>query len=88
MTATRHRGLFTIPVTPFGPDGALDEDSLRRVLAFCFEAGAHGVVTPVNASEFSTLDPHERAPWPGSPWRSRSGRGGARGGGEGGRCRW
>jgi dihydrodipicolinate synthase/N-acetylneuraminate lyase len=60
MTATRHRGLFTIPVTPFSPDGALDEDSLRRVLAFCFEAGAHGVVTPVNASEFSTLDPQER----------------------------
>jgi dihydrodipicolinate synthase/N-acetylneuraminate lyase len=60
MTATRHRGLFTIPVTPFSPEGALDEDSLRRVLAFCFEAGAHGVVTPVNASEFSTLDPQER----------------------------
>jgi dihydrodipicolinate synthase/N-acetylneuraminate lyase len=56
----RHRGLFTIPVTPFATDGSLDEGSLRRVLAFCLEAGAHGIVTPVNASEFSTLDPEER----------------------------
>jgi 4-hydroxy-tetrahydrodipicolinate synthase len=59
-TPTRHRGLFTIPVTPFTDQGALDADSLRRVIAFCVEAGAHGIVTPVNASEFTTLDAGER----------------------------
>jgi dihydrodipicolinate synthase/N-acetylneuraminate lyase len=55
-----HRGLFTIPVTPFTDSGALDIDSLRRVIAFCVEAGAHGIVAPVNASEFTTLTPEER----------------------------
>lgn len=55
-----HRGLFTIPITPFTASGALDEASLHRVIAFCLEAGAHGIVTPVNASEFSTLDDAER----------------------------
>ncbi|HEX2037011.1 MAG TPA: dihydrodipicolinate synthase family protein [Chloroflexota bacterium] len=57
----RHRGLFTIPVTPFTDQGALDEASLRRLIAFCVEGGAHGIVTPVNASEFTTLSPAERA---------------------------
>lgn len=56
----RHRGLFTIPVTPFTDEGALDVDSLRRVVTFCVEAGAHGIVAPVNASEFTTLSPEER----------------------------
>ncbi|MBI3971740.1 MAG: dihydrodipicolinate synthase family protein [Chloroflexi bacterium] len=60
MTGVRHRGLFAIPVTPFTEDGALDEASLRRVIAFCIEAGTHGIVTPVNASEFTTLTPEER----------------------------
>ena len=60
MTAIRHRGLFTIPVTPFTAEGALDVDSLRRVIAFCVEGGAHGIVAPVNASEFTTLTPEER----------------------------
>jgi 4-hydroxy-tetrahydrodipicolinate synthase len=59
MTTT-HRGLFAIPPTPFTANGALDEESLRRTIAFCLEAGTHGIVTPVNASEFSTLTPQER----------------------------
>ena len=57
---TQHRGLFAIPVTPFTDTGAFDEASLRRTLAFCLEAGTHGIVTPVNASEFSTLSTEER----------------------------
>ena len=56
----RHRGLFTIPVTPFTEQGALDVQSLRRLIAFCVEAGAHGIVAPVNASEFTTLTAEER----------------------------
>jgi dihydrodipicolinate synthase/N-acetylneuraminate lyase len=34
--------------------------SLRREVEFCIEAGAHGVVCPVNASEFWTLSDEER----------------------------
>ena len=55
-----HRGLFAIPVTPFDEQLRLDEPSLHRVLQFCVEAGAHGIVTPVNASEFTTLTFEER----------------------------
>ena len=58
--AEQHRGLFAIPVTPFTDDGVLDEGSLRRLIAFCVEAGSHGIVTPVNASEFTTLTDDER----------------------------
>lgn len=57
---TRHRGLFAIPVTPFKDDGALDEESLRSLIAFSLAAGTHGIVTPVNASEFTTLSADER----------------------------
>ena len=53
-------GVFTIPVTPFTENGELDEDSLCRVTEFCVAAGGHGVVAPVNASEFSTLSDDER----------------------------
>jgi len=54
------RGVFTIPVTPFHEDGSIDWDSLRRCVEFCIEAGAHGIVMPVNASEFFTLTDDER----------------------------
>ena len=56
----RHRGLFTIPPTPFSAEGALDVDSLRRVISFCVETGAQGIVSPVNVSEFTTLTRDER----------------------------
>lgn len=54
------RGVFTIPCTPFTETGALDLDSLRSEIAFCLEAGAHGIVAPVNASEAWTLTDDER----------------------------
>lgn len=54
------RGVFTIPCTPFTDTGALDVESLRREVGFCVEAGAHGIVSPVNASEFWTLTDDER----------------------------
>jgi 4-hydroxy-tetrahydrodipicolinate synthase len=54
------RGVFTIPVTPFDDSGDLDEGGLRRCVAFCVEAGAHGLVAPVNASEFTALTDDER----------------------------
>lgn len=37
------RGVFTIAVTPFRPDGALDEESLDRVVEFYLEKGATGL---------------------------------------------
>lgn len=54
------RGVFTIPCTPFTDSGALDLESLRREVEFCVAAGAHGLVAPVNASEFWTLSDQER----------------------------
>lgn len=54
------RGVFTIPCTPFHDDGALDLQSLASVVEFCVDAGAHGLVAPVLASEAWTLSPEER----------------------------
>jgi 4-hydroxy-tetrahydrodipicolinate synthase len=57
------RGIFPIVVTPFTDSYELDEASLRRVVRFCIEAGARGLVGPANASEFSTLSDDERERW-------------------------
>lgn len=59
-SASRWRGIFTIPVTPFTDGADLDIDSLRSEIDFCIEAGAHGIVHPVMASEFFTLTDEER----------------------------
>jgi dihydrodipicolinate synthase/N-acetylneuraminate lyase len=55
-----YRGVFTIPCTPFTDAGALDEASLQREVEFCLQCGAHGIVAPVNASEFTSLSDDER----------------------------
>ncbi len=57
---TQMRGVFTIPVTPLDANGNLDEPSLRACVDFCVEAGAHGIVAPVNASEAPFLSDAER----------------------------
>lgn len=54
------RGVFAIPPTPFLDDDAIDEVSLQRCIDFCIEAGAHGIVIGVNASEGIALTDHER----------------------------
>ncbi len=54
------RGIYTIPSTPFHENGQLDEDGLRRIVDFCVGCGAHGIVSPVNASAFTTLTDDER----------------------------
>lgn len=54
------RGIFTIPSTPFREDGEIDVPSFRRLVDFCIECGAHGLVFPVNASEFTSLSDVER----------------------------
>jgi dihydrodipicolinate synthase/N-acetylneuraminate lyase len=55
-----YRGIFTIPSTPFTASGEIDIPSFRRLIDFCIECGAHGLVFPVNASEFTTLSDAER----------------------------
>src|SRR5436190_3889488 len=54
------RGVYPVLVTPFDEHGDLDLVGLERCVAFCLEAGAHGVVALVNASEFTTLSDTER----------------------------
>lgn len=55
-----YRGVYTIPSTPFDEQGRLDEEGLRRIVDFCVGCGAHGLVYPVNASQFSVLSDEER----------------------------
>jgi dihydrodipicolinate synthase/N-acetylneuraminate lyase len=55
-----YRGIFTIPSTPFREDGEIDIPSFRRLVDFCIECEAHGLVFPVNASEFTSLSDVER----------------------------
>lgn len=54
------RGIFTIPSTPFQENGEIDIPGFRRVVDFCIDCGAHGLVYPVNASEFTSLSDAER----------------------------
>jgi dihydrodipicolinate synthase/N-acetylneuraminate lyase len=56
----RFQGVFAVLCTPFDLSGELDEGSLRRQVRFCHACGAHGLVAPVNASEFYTLSDAER----------------------------
>ncbi len=58
--ARQMRGVYSIPVTPFDEHGAVDYVSLSRCVEFCVEAGADGIVMPVNASEGPTLTDDER----------------------------
>jgi 4-hydroxy-tetrahydrodipicolinate synthase len=54
------RGVFPVLVTPFDQDGSIDFPSLDRCVEFCMTSGAAGVVTLVNASEFTTIADDER----------------------------
>lgn len=60
MTSKTFRGIFAIPPTPFNPDETLDAKSLDSILNFTVDAGSHGIVTPVMASEYQVLNDEER----------------------------
>jgi 4-hydroxy-tetrahydrodipicolinate synthase len=60
MPTKPFRGVFAIPVTPFDKQGEVDVGSLKRCVDFCIAGGAHGIVAPVNASEFNSLTDDER----------------------------
>lgn len=53
-------GVIPVLATPFGPDGSLDRDSLRRLVEFQVSAGADGVATFGMASEAFALTGAER----------------------------
>lgn len=59
-THSQFRGVYAIPVTPFNDDLSIDWESLRKCVAFSVQAGAHGIVVPVNASEGPYLTDAER----------------------------
>jgi len=54
------RGILPVLQTPLTRSGDLDIASLKREVAFCIEAGAHGLVFPVLGSEFPYLSDRER----------------------------
>lgn len=54
------KGVYPIVVTPFRDDGAVDHDSLDRLVEHLLAQGAHGLGLFGNASEGYTLMPHER----------------------------
>lgn len=56
---SQYRGIFSIPHTPFTAKGAIDSESLKRVVEFAVNSGASGIVGPVLASEFYTLSEEE-----------------------------
>jgi 4-hydroxy-tetrahydrodipicolinate synthase len=60
MANKQFRGIFGIPPTPFNLDETLDIKGLDSVLNFTVDAGAHGIVMPVMASEYQALDDGER----------------------------
>jgi 4-hydroxy-tetrahydrodipicolinate synthase len=54
------RGIFPIVVTPFHDDGAIDYDSLDRLIDYLLVQGVHGLGLFGNASEGYTLTGAER----------------------------
>ena len=60
MSLPTLRGAFTALVTPFTPDGALDEAAFRRLVRWQVLAGIDGLVPCGTTGEAPTLSPDER----------------------------
>ncbi|MDD3334419.1 MAG: dihydrodipicolinate synthase family protein [Eubacteriales bacterium] len=56
----KFRGIFGILVAPFDDKLALDVEDVKSQVEFCVKGGVHGIVVPVNASEYWTLSETER----------------------------
>ena len=65
------RGIIPPFVTPFRPDEELDEEGLRREVAFHLEAGVHGVSVSGSTGEGGLLRDEELR----RVWTMREGRG-------------
>ena len=55
-----YRGIFAIQYSTFREDGVFDESDFESQVEFTVGAGAHGIVWPVMASEFTVLTEKER----------------------------
>lgn len=54
------RGIYGILTAAYKEDMDLDEISIRKQADFCVRGKSHGIVVPVNASEFIVLSDQER----------------------------
>jgi dihydrodipicolinate synthase/N-acetylneuraminate lyase len=54
------QGVYPILATCFHPNDEIDYDSQRRLIDFCIEGGAHGLVILANASEGHLLSDQEK----------------------------
>ncbi|MCZ6633414.1 MAG: dihydrodipicolinate synthase family protein [bacterium] len=54
------RGIFAIPQSVYLENGNFDDAGLTTEVEYCVKAGAHGIVWPVMASQFSVLTHEER----------------------------
>lgn len=54
------RGTYTVMVTPFGPDGAVDHAMLRRFVDWQIEQGIHGLIPLGSTGEFLSLSDAEK----------------------------
>jgi len=52
-------GVYTAIVTPFGPDGGVDEEGLKKNVEFQIRSGIHGLVPVGTTGECSTLSYEE-----------------------------
>ena len=55
------QGILPVLPTPFGADGAVDAEALRRVVRFALRSQVDGLVFPGFASEVETLTAEERS---------------------------
>lgn len=53
------RGVFTALVTPFDPDGIVDDAALRQLVRYQIEGGVAGLAPAGTTGEGATLDPEE-----------------------------
>ncbi|RLB24413.1 MAG: 4-hydroxy-tetrahydrodipicolinate synthase [Deltaproteobacteria bacterium] len=54
------KGVFTVMVTPFDPEGKIDEQGLRANIDWYIQEGIHGVICLGSTGEFTSLSPEER----------------------------
>lgn len=54
------RGYWTAPVTPFAPDGSIEEASLRAVLTHAVDSGVHGILCNGSTGEWFSQSDLER----------------------------
>jgi dihydrodipicolinate synthase/N-acetylneuraminate lyase len=60
ITSQPLQGIVAIPVTTFDGQLDLDEDAMKRQIAFMLQSGITGILANVNASEWYTLSDEER----------------------------